>query len=257
MAAAPLQSEDESHNESVRESGRESSKPSDGARGAVSESPVSKNPVSGNPVSGNPVLKSPVMKSPDVELVELTASTPASTLDAARALLLEYGHFVIAQPGAARFCFGSLREEAEGLPASFIQQGGGSLLALVHGQPAAFVAWRTPSAPSVTLDSVGPDSVRLDSIVSDSVVPDAVVSDAWELKRLWVRPGQRGHALGARLTEAVLKRARAAGRKAVYLDTAPQSMAAAHRLYLAMGFAPCAPYNDNPVEGIVWMVKFL
>ncbi len=186
-----------------------------------------------------------------VAIEELTPSTPASRLDAARALLLEYGQFVVAQPGAARFCFGTLRQEADGLPMSFIRQGGGSLLATVRGHPAGFVAWRSLPAPSVA--------------------PDSIIPRSWELKRLWVRPSVRGLALGRRLTQAVLDRARAAGRqhgipgdrssspgcKAVYLDTAPQSMAAAHRLYLDMGFVPCPPYNNNPVEGLVWMVKFL
>jgi hypothetical protein len=32
-------------------------------------------------------------------------------------------------------------------------------------------------------------------------------------------------------------------------------MAAAHRLYLDLGFEPCPPYNDNPVEGLAWLRK--
>jgi ribosomal protein S18 acetylase RimI-like enzyme len=167
-----------------------------------------------------------------LHIAELTAATAAPQLAAARELLLEYGQFVIVQPGAARFCFGSLQQEAEDLPGSFIQQGGGSLLALAGGAPAGFVAWRAISGP-------------------------AIKPDSWELKRLWVRPSARGLALGRRLTQAVLDRAVAARRGAIYLDTAPHSMASAHRLYLDMGFTPCAPYNDNPVEGLVWMVKFL
>ncbi len=178
--------------------------------------------------------------SASVQIHELAASTPGATLDAARRLLLEYGQFVVAQPGAARFCFGTLREEAEGLPLSFIRQGGGSLLAWVRGEPAGFVAWR--ALPS--------------SSTAPSAAPEPF-SDSWELKRLWVRPSARGVGLGRLLTQAVLDRAGSAGRRAIYLDTAPQSMASAHRLYSEMGFVPCAPYNDNPVEGIVWMVKFL
>jgi GNAT superfamily N-acetyltransferase len=176
------------------------------------------------------------------EITELTQATPAPLLAAARTLLLEYGQFVIAQPGAARFCFGSLQQEAEGLPSSFIQQGGGSLLALAGGEPAGFVAWR--ALPS-------------QSVAPESPIPESPLRESWELKRLWVRPSARGLALGRRLTQAVLDRAVAARRTAVYLDTAPGSMASAHRLYLDMGFTPCAPYNDNPVEGLVWMVKFL
>jgi hypothetical protein len=26
---------------------------------------------------------------------------------------------------------------------------------------------------------------------------------------------------------------------------------------LALGFVPCAPYNDNPVEGLAYLVKYL
>lgn len=112
-----------------------------------------------------------------------------------------------------------------------MEQGGGCFIAHVDQDPAGFVAWRT--------------------------VPGAMERDAWELKRLWVRPVARGLALGRALTQAVLDRAVAGGRTAVYLDTAPASMDAAHRLYLEMGFEPCPPYNDNPVEGLAWLRKSL
>ncbi len=168
-----------------------------------------------------------------LRIEELGAATAAQSLAAARALLLEYGRFVIAQPGAAQFCFGSLEREADGLPMSFIEQGGGSLLAWAGAKPAGFVAWRT-IAPSAQ-----------------------VVDDAWEMKRLWVRPAARGLRMGRVLTQAVLDRAVAAERKAVYLDTAPDAMASAYRLYAEMGFTACERYNDNPVEGLVFMVKFI
>ena len=161
---------------------------------------------------------------------ELNTETSAETLASARALLLDYGRWVLAQAGA-QFCFGSLEKEAETLPASYIEQGGGSLLARVNGEPAGFVAWRA--------------------------VPGETAASAWEMKRLWVAPTARGHALGRLLAEAVLERARAAGRSAVYLDTVPASMGAAHRMYLELGFEACAPYNDSPIDGIAWLVKRL
>jgi hypothetical protein len=34
-------------------------------------------------------------------------------------------------------------------------------------------------------------------------------------------------------------------------------MPEAHRLYLDLGFEPCAPYNDNPVEGLAYLSKSL
>jgi len=164
-------------------------------------------------------------------LEEITETASDGSLAEARELLLEYGRFVVAQPGAARFCFGSLEKEAARLPHSYLEQGGGCLMAHARAGPAGFVAWRA--------------------------VPPSVELDSWELKRLWVRPAARGLALGRALTQAVIDRAVGARRKAIYLDTAPASMAAAHRLYLEMGFEPCAPYNDNPVEGLAWLKKLL
>ena len=166
-----------------------------------------------------------------LSLQEVTATASESILAQARELLLEYGRFVIAQPGAARFCFGSLEQEAAGLPRSYLEQGGGCLVAQVNGHAAGFVAWRA--------------------------LPVVVDPSAWELKRLWVRPIARGFSLGRKLTQAVIDHAVAANRNAVYLDTAPASMAAAHHLYVDLGFEPCAPYNDNPVEGLAWLKKSL
>jgi GNAT superfamily N-acetyltransferase len=162
---------------------------------------------------------------------ELTAGDDASWITEARELLLEYGRIVVAQPGVARFCFGTLEKEAERLPLSYIELGGGCLVARANERPVGFVAWKQ--------------------------VPENVARDAWELKRLWVRSEGRGFGLGRALTQALLDRATAAGRKAVYLDTVPEAMAAAHRLYLEMGFAPCEAYNDNPVDGLAYLVKFL
>ena len=171
---------------------------------------------------------------------EIAADWPPGDIAEARELLLEYGRFVVAQPGAARFCFGSLEQEAARLPLSYRERGGGCLMARTGAEPAGlpigFIAWRTAPEPPV---------------------PEMVAPDAWELKRLWVRPAGRGLGLGRALTLAVVDRAVAARRRAIYLDTAPAAMGAAHRLYLDLGFEPCAPYNDNPVEGLAWLVKFL
>jgi ribosomal protein S18 acetylase RimI-like enzyme len=164
-------------------------------------------------------------------LEEITSTAGESTLEQARELLLEYGRFVVAQAGAARFCFAALEEEAERLPLSFIEQGGGCLIAHAHSEPGGFVAWRE--------------------------LPATIAPDSWELKRLWVRPSARGLGLGRALTQSVLARAITASRKAVYLDTAPASMAAALRIYVELGFQPCSPYNDNPVQGLAYLRKTL
>ena len=166
-----------------------------------------------------------------IHLEEVTAASSEDTVTHARELLLEYGRFVLAQQGVGRFCFGSLEKEAAGLPANYLEQSGGCLIAYAHNGPAGFIAWRA--------------------------LPAAVTPSACEVKRLWVRPASRGLALGRALTLAVLGRARAGGCKAVYLDTDPVSMAAAPRIYLELGFEPCAAYNNDPVEGLVYLRKIL
>jgi GNAT superfamily N-acetyltransferase len=149
----------------------------------------------------------------------------------ARNLLLEYGRFVISHQEAARFCFGSLEKEAARLPASYKEQGGGCLVAFIAAKPAGFVAWRR--------------------------APGDLAKTSWEIKRLWVCPEGRGYGLGRALMQAALDRAAQAGRNAVYLDTIPSAMQDALKLYHSMGFTPCAPYNDNPVEQIAYFVKNL
>ena len=171
------------------------------------------------------------VNSSPVAIEELTPESSSDAIAHARSLLLDYGRFVIAQPGAARFCFGSLEKEAERLPLIYLDQGGGCMMASAASHPAGFVAWRE--------------------------LPPTIAPEAWELKRLWVDPEARGLGLGRLLTEAVLDRARQAARHSLYLDTAPQSMSAAYRMYLAFGFVPCEKYNDNPVEGLAYLVKHL
>lgn len=166
-----------------------------------------------------------------IALEEITPDSGESTLAAARELLIEYGRFVVAQPGAAQFCFGTLQEEAARLPLSYMERKGGCILARVKSEPVGFIAWRA--------------------------LPVSAVPLAWELKRLWVLPNGRGLGLGRALIEAALVRAVAAGCGSVFLDTVPEAMAAAVRIYLSLGFQPCAPYNDNPLKGIAYFVKHL
>lgn len=162
---------------------------------------------------------------PEKHLLELTSDSPAPLVAQGRELLLEYGRFVLAQAGPAHFCFGTLEKEAAALPHFYLDQSGGSIVAYIGETPEGFVAWRA--------------------------LEPTVAPHAWEMKRLWVRPEARGHALGRLLTLAVLDRAREAQRTAVYLDTVPAAMSNAHRLYLDLGFKPCAPYNNNRIEGVV------
>lgn len=69
-----------------------------------------------------------------------------------------------------------------------------------------------------------------------------------EVKRLYVRPSFRGHALGARLLAAVTAKARALGFSRLILDAVPQTVVA-QRLYTATGFVETEPYYPDPVPG--------
>jgi len=73
-----------------------------------------------------------------------------------------------------------------------------------------------------------------------------------EMKRLYLRPAARGQALGRRLAEAILVRAREAGHARVVLDTLA-TMHAARRLYVELGFQPMPAYYDNPLPGTLYM----
>jgi putative acetyltransferase len=73
-----------------------------------------------------------------------------------------------------------------------------------------------------------------------------------ELKRLYVTPAARGSGLGRRLTETAIAHARAAGYRAIKLDTLAQ-MHSARALYASLGFVPCAAYYHNPLGGTLYM----
>jgi putative acetyltransferase len=159
----------------------------------------------------------------------IDGNSDAATVNAARELLLEYGRFVLAAKGPAQFCFGALEDEASGLPGSYQAQGGELLLALVDGEAAGCVGYRAmKNRPG-----------------------------GCEMKRLWVRSAFRGQGLGERLTLEVLERARAAGYSTAYLDTVPEKMGSAYRMYLHLGFTLCDRFNDSAIEGIVYMQRDL
>src|SRR4051794_28942031 len=130
-----------------------------------------------------------------------------------RALFLEY-HAAI----GVDLCFQGFDAELAGLPGAYAPPGGALLL-----------AWQNDEA-------VGCAALRPFS------------DDIGELKRVYVRPAERGTGLGRALVEELLSRAASAGYAAIRLDTLP-GMEAAIALYETLGFVDIEPYTQTPVPG--------
>ena len=128
---------------------------------------------------------------------------------------------VVAAIGHDHLCFQNFDQEVAELPGYYVPPNGGLWLAKIDGKPAGCVALR-PLAEGIA-----------------------------ELKRVFVRPGFRGHRLGRLLTETALARAREAGYKSVRLDTMP-FMNEAVALYRSLGFQNIEAYRYNPIPGAMF-----
>jgi carbonic anhydrase len=124
---------------------------------------------------------------------------------------------------AVDLCFQGFERELADLPGAYAPPGGRLLVARVGGEVAGCVGLR-PLEPRVC-----------------------------EMKRLWVEPGFAGHGIGRALAEAIVEAARTIGYERMRLDTIPERMPAAQRLYASLGFQEIPPYYDNPLAGVVML----
>ena len=154
---------------------------------------------------------------PEPALIELLPVRSAAELQAVRALFAEY-----AQSLSVDLCFQNFEAELAGLPGDYAAPAGALLLATVNGDPAGCVAMRP--------------------------LPDSDHTNACEMKRLYVRPSQRGHGLGRHLTDKLIDLATQAGYSCMLLDTL-DDMEAARGLYTSLGFVEVPPYYFNPIAG--------
>ena len=71
-----------------------------------------------------------------------------------------------------------------------------------------------------------------------------------EMKRLFVQPAFQGQGIGRALAQAIIEQARQMGYERMWLDTV---MDPAKNLYRSLGFTDIPPYQQVPLEGIVFL----
>lgn len=151
---------------------------------------------------------------------QLRQARSARDIDDARRLFLEYADWL-----KIDLCFQDFDRELATLPGAYAPPRGRLLLAGEPGEAFACIALRPLGESDPLLG---------------------------EVKRLYVQPAQRGLGWGERLARAVVHEARAIGYRELRLDTFAW-MGEARALYARLGFRECAPYYDNPHDGVVYM----
>lgn len=152
-------------------------------------------------------------------MIAIRRAATAEDYAVAKALFREYQRDI-----GVDLCFQSFEQELE-------------RLADIYGPPAGALLLATRST---------------DGELAGCVALRRLEAGICEMKRLYVRPGARGHHLGRELVTVLLAEARRLGYARMRLDTL-MSMTAARQLYDTLGFVKIPPYNEHPVEGTEFM----
>lgn len=150
--------------------------------------------------------------------IDLLHATLPEHIEQARTLFVEYGSSL-----GFSLCFQSFDEEVKSLPGAYGPPDGILLLARCGGHATGCIALRK---------------------LGDGIC---------EMKRLYVRPVERGRGLGRILVGRLIVEARAIGYELMRLDTIESAMKDAVALYRRMGFREIAPYSSIPIESALWM----
>jgi len=161
------------------------------------------------------------MTSADRQIDLMQATLPAD-IEAVRGLFLEYARSL-----GFSLCFQSFDDELKNLPGAYGPPQGRLLLARYAGHAAGCIALRP---------------------LQDGIC---------EMKRLYVRPVDRGHGLGRILVERLIAEARSHGYERMRLDTIESAMKDAIALYRRVGFKEIAPYSKIPIASALWLELLL
>lgn len=139
-------------------------------------------------------------------------------------LFSEYTQALIAgEPSFASYLsLQNYDEEVQHLEQKYGPPGGRLYLALWNGEPAGCIGLR-----------------RMDE-------------ENCEMKRLYVRPQYRDKHIGGKLVRQVIDDAKEIGYTHMLLDTF-SFLDSAIRMYRALGFYDIERYNDNPIDGCIYM----
>lgn len=144
-------------------------------------------------------------------MIEIFQAETAEHIEETRRLFREYEQWL-----ALDLCFQNFEEELKNLPGKYAAPDGRLFLIAVDDAVAGCGALR-----------------KLEPRVC-------------EMKRLFVREDFRGLNLGRILIEKLLTEARLVGCERMRLDTLPEKMPRAVKLYQSFGFREIAPYYKNP-----------
>jgi len=151
-------------------------------------------------------------------MLEIRNASSPDDIKEARQLFEEYASSV-----GISLCFQNFDQEIATLPGKYAPPQGRLLLVSEHNRLAGCVALRP------------------------------LANGACEMKRLYVRPEFRGLGLGRRVVDDLVNAAKEIGYHSMKLDTLPDRMGQALRMYEAMGFKEIPPYYANPVAGARFM----
>ncbi len=155
-------------------------------------------------------------------MIEILQAETPEQVETARTLFREYEKWLNLD-----ICFQNFEEELHNLPGKYAAPDGRLFLVFVDGKVAGCIALR-----------------KLEENIC-------------EMKRLFVREEFRGIGLGEKLIEKLIAEAGSIGYRKMRLDTLPDKMQKAVKLYTSHGFQEIAPYYYNPYPEALFMEKNL